>query len=784
MAAASKFICASLFAVLFFALFSGCENTGGKESSEKPVFSSYRDLPGVTAEEIAAIEALRAKTDYFIYGMLPNTESFRNTEGEIRGFAALLCQWLTEFFGIPFIPELYTWVNLIEGLESGEIDFTGELTANEERRKTYYMTDAIAERLVDFFYIEGSPPLSETAASRPLRYAFLEGVTLTDDIVAAHDPNVAYELFFVQDQDQAYHMLKSGEIDAFFDEENAKAAFDGYGDVAGKHFFPPVLSPVSMTAQNPELEPIINLVQKAIKEGALSRLDEMYDRGNSEYRRHTLFTRLTEEERSYIRNNPIIPYVTQYNNYSMSFFNEKERRWQGIIFDILNEIEELTGLSFQLAHGDTFIKWPFLLEMVESGRAAFVTELIRTEERKGRFIWLDTTLATEYLTLVSRSEQRSVRLNEIKNMTVGVVRNTAQTQAFYRWFPNHDKIVEYDDTKDAFLAMRRGEVDLVMSSTSNLLVMTNYLELTGFKANVVFDNAIQESTIGLNMNEDLLRSIIDKALKLIDTKAFSDDWKNRTFDYRYKLIEAQRPLLIGAVALSLIILALVSFFLIRSRNAEKRLERRVRKRTNELAIQTSMLHTMVDSIPDHLFCKDFNSNYTLCNKFMADYFGLDKDDIIGKGDADGLKMPAGLAEEMLDIDQKVLRDGQLTLAENWIPSPGGAQRLFETTKVPLMQDGAIVGLIGIAHDITERKAMEEEALSASRSKSAFLATMSHEIRTPMNSILGFAELAADSGAPPQVKDYLSKITDSAKLLLHIINDILDISKIESGKMEL
>jgi len=66
----------------------------------------------------------------------------------------------------------------------------------------------------------------------------------------------------------------------------------------------------------------------------------------------------------------------------------------------------------------------------------------------------------------------------------------------------------------------------------------------------------------------------------------------------------------------------------------------------------------------------------------------------------------------------------------------------------------------------------------------FLANMSHEIRTPMNSIMGFAELAFDKAASPVVKEYLSKITDSAKWLLRIINDILDISKIESGKIEL
>ncbi|MCL2509443.1 MAG: ATP-binding protein, partial [Oscillospiraceae bacterium] len=78
----------------------------------------------------------------------------------------------------------------------------------------------------------------------------------------------------------------------------------------------------------------------------------------------------------------------------------------------------------------------------------------------------------------------------------------------------------------------------------------------------------------------------------------------------------------------------------------------------------------------------------------------------------------------------------------------------------------------------------KEARTANQAKSAFLATMSHEIRTPMNSIMGFAELAQDKVVSPDVKDYLGKITDSTHWLLHIVNDVLDISKIESGKMEL
>ena len=79
---------------------------------------------------------------------------------------------------------------------------------------------------------------------------------------------------------------------------------------------------------------------------------------------------------------------------------------------------------------------------------------------------------------------------------------------------------------------------------------------------------------------------------------------------------------------------------------------------------------------------------------------------------------------------------------------------------------------------------KQQAEQATQAKSQFLSHMSHEIRTPMNSIMGFAELALDYTVAPQARDYLNKIVDNTKQLLHIINDILDISKVESGKLEL
>ncbi|MDR2694099.1 MAG: transporter substrate-binding domain-containing protein [Chitinispirillales bacterium] len=773
---------AGKIAVVIFLLTVAAFFSYGRVSSKQSGvrFASYRDIPGVTDDEIRDIEALRGKTPHFVYGMLSTTETFAGDNGEIGGFAALFCEWLSRLFGIPFKPAIYDWGDLVAGLKSHKIDFTGEMTPTDERRKTYFMTDPIAERLIKTFRLADSKPILEIIQSRPLRSCFLEGTTTIQEVISRLQGK--YEIILVNDYNSAYQTLKRGEADAYFEENTAEAAFDVYGDVLAEDFLPIIYSSVSMTTGNPDLRSIISVVQKALQSGSIGYLTDLYNMGENEHKRHVLSMRLSAEERAYIREHPVISLAAEYDNYPISFYNKYEKKWQGIAHDVLRELEALTGLAFKIANNKN-TEWPELLGLLERGEVSMITELLRSTERDGVFLWPQTAIMADHYALISKSDYPRIQVNDILSVSVGLIKNTAYASLFRSWFPNHNNVVEYENTNTAFDALERGKVDIVMANLSQLLMLTNYYERAGYKANIVFDFAL-ESAFGFNKDEAVLCSIVDKALCLIDTKGISGQWMRKTYDYSAKIARMHRFWLISAAALLLSVLVLLLVLFQKNRRIGKRLETLVQQRTNELVIQSATINAAFDATPDMVFCKDLDSRFTRCNKTFEKYFNVREDDIIGKGDVDGLGIPPDLAERYGESDRKILSEGRIVVIEEYIPAADGSSQLFETSKVPLVQNGQTTGLLVISHNITQRKAMEEQALSASRAKSAFLSNMSHEMRTPLNAITGMTVIGRNA-KDMERKDYaLDKIGDASTHLLGVISDVLDMSKIEANMLKL
>ena len=226
------------------------------------------------------------------------------------------------------------------------------------------------------------------------------------------------------------------------------------------------------------------------------------------------------------------------------------------------------------------------------------------------------------------------------------------------------------------------------------------------------------------------------------------------------------------------------------------LEIRMTERTTELSAANKFLDSMIENIPNMIFVKDAKDlRFIRLNRAGEALLGFPRHELIGKNDFDFF--PAEQAEHFVSGDRETLRNGNLVdIPEETIQTNNKGARILHTKKIPILDAaGEPAFLLGISEDITEAKKTQEALLQAqeaaeraNRVKSQFLASMSHELRTPLNAILGFSELLSDDSTgrfdEATRRRFLDQIHSSGVHLLQLINDILDLSKVEAGQMEL
>jgi PAS domain S-box-containing protein len=235
--------------------------------------------------------------------------------------------------------------------------------------------------------------------------------------------------------------------------------------------------------------------------------------------------------------------------------------------------------------------------------------------------------------------------------------------------------------------------------------------------------------------------------------------------------------------------AIIGYLLIGTDNTARRLVEAEQKRLDQrLRDQQFYTRSLIESNIDALMTTDPAGIITDVNKQMEALTGCTRDELIGapfkSHFTDPERAEAGIK---LVLSEKKVTDYELTACTR-----DGKQTVVSYNATTFYDRGrTLQGVFAAARDVTERKRVEAElqqakamAETASQTKSDFLASMSHEIRTPMNAIIGIADLLANTPLSPEQNNYVQIFRRAGDNLLNLINDILDLSKVEASQLEL
>ncbi|MFV3412063.1 ATP-binding protein [Pseudomonas nitroreducens] len=455
-------------------------------------------------------------------------------------------------------------------------------------------------------------------------------------------------------------------------------------------------------------------------------------------------------------------------------------QFHGISADYLQLLSERLGMRIQPVLYNT---WEEVLAAVKAGEVDLLPSMAATEERQ-RFLSFTQPYVTSSSLIFARRDSTLRTLDDLSGRRVAVEQGYAVHELLSKAVPGIDFVL-VEDSPSALKAVSTGRADAYVGNLITSTFLIEQLDLSNLE--VRGDSGLGNSQVRFATRKELepLVPLLDRALGSItrnEQEAIQARWLPALdiFDWMH-LLQIAWPWVVG-------VLGLLTFVLVWNRRLSIQVAERARAEAEERR-QRSTLLALINSIPDPIWFKDTQGRYLGVNQAFADCLGRAPEDIIGRSDQQLFSRAAGAGRQ--DRDRQALTERQPFASEGWVVYPDGRRVLFDTLRSAFHDDqGRLLGLVGVSRDVTARKATElalaearDLAEEAAQLKSDFLANMSHEIRTPLNIIIGLAHLLQETTLDPQQVDYLGKIQGSGQYLLELISDILDLSRVEAGKLE-
>ncbi|MBA0038762.1 transporter substrate-binding domain-containing protein [Pantoea sp. BIGb0393] len=497
---------------------------------------------------------------------------------------------------------------------------------------------------------------------------------------------------------------------------------------------------------------------------------------------------LTAEEQNWLRTHPEITVLFNATTAPNAFIN-KEGKLNGVVVDLMNTLASRYGMKFNFiaAHGRA--------EMIRLGQQhpdALYAVVPMTADYQTTWNVLTTRpyLMTPVVLMVNATSPTLSSLTAMRGRKIAVTQFNPITPWLQQHYPDI-AIVTNPSVEMGYAMMKKGEVDGVVTTQFD----ANYLLASdperGFKIGIRLGDDIARIAMAANPDNPLLVSIMNKALLDLPPESLqriNAHWQPKNNVLRQPSWRDWQGVIVKVAACIVLVVALL---LLWTRHIH-RISRQRESARRALADQLAFVRTLIDASPIALYVMDREKRLVHSNPALRQALNAGEDKTLAEYLLESDHLDEQVKDRLRTIIKRVMTDGVPEVYEGPLKL-NNAICFVHHWIVPWRDtNNEVVGVIGGWLDISEKEKLvndlrsaKDEADLANQSKSVFLSSMSHEIRTPMNAIIGLLELEVNEHQQQGINNENVRVAwESAKSLLLLIGDILDLSKIESGTYEL
>ncbi len=486
---------------------------------------------------------------------------------------------------------------------------------------------------------------------------------------------------------------------------------------------------------------------------------------------------LTPEEKRWLAEHPVIRYAVDPDRAPIEYI-DKEGHPTGMTSDYLERLRKLLGVRFEAVPLAT---WAEALQSLDSGEIDLLPTIAQTTNRLQRFRFTAPYLAFPVAIFAPGDAPFLGNLEALAGKRVAVV----GSYAMYDWLRQDHPEIHLAPVASTAAGLREVAERRVDAFVDSLLTTSYTIVRRGLTQIRMAGNTPYEATLSMGVRKDwpILAGILEKGIAAI-SKSDRESIYNRW-------VKAPQPPIVDytlfwqGLAVVTVILAVILYW---NRKLAQEVARRHRAE-QVLTRSETMLRTTLDSTDDGILVVNAdgiilnaNQRFQALWRIPEELASTGQDERLLTYVLDQLSDPEGFLRRVKEVYQTDQEQSDLLHFKDG--------RIFERYTRALTLDQQLARLWSF-RDITERQQIllalaqaKEAAEAANRSKSEFLANMSHEIRTPMNAIMGMIHLCLNTALTDQQQNYLDKAYGASKALLGLLNDILDLSKVEAGQLEM